>query len=223
MPSAQLLKIRRSFVFFLVIVLMGCTSAPPENKNDICKIFSEKKGWYKDAKKSSRRWGTDITVMMSMMYQESSFMARAKPPRTKILWVLPGPRPASAYGYAQATNDTWRAYQRATGRGGADRNKFDDAIDFIGWYNDQSQRKNKISKSDAYHLYLKNKISKSDAYHLYLAYHEGQGGFARRSYKNKQWLKDVATKVSKRSGVYRAQLNECEAKFNGGWFRKLFS
>ena len=136
-------------------------------------------------------------------------MARAKPPRTKILWVLPGPRPASAYGYAQATNDTWRAYQSATGRGGADRNKFDDAIDFIGWYNDQSQRKNKISKSDAYHLYL--------------AYHEGQGGFARRSYKNKQWLKDVATKVSKRSGVYRAQLNECEAKFNRGWFRGLFS
>jgi hypothetical protein len=82
-------------------------------------------------------------------------------------------------------------------------------IDFIGWYNDQSQRKNKISKSDAYHLYL--------------AYHEGQGGFARRSYKNKQWLKDVATKVSKRSGVYRAQLNECEAKFNRGWFRWPFS
>lgn len=202
-------KIYGTLALFLIVTLSSCTSAPPENKDDICKIFSEKRGWYKVAKKSSRRWGTDITVMMSMMYQESSFIARAKPPRTKILWVLPGPRPASAYGYAQATNETWRAYKKSTGRGGADRNKFDDAVDFIGWYNDQSQRKNKISKSDAYHLYL--------------AYHEGQGGFARRSYKNKQWLKDVATKVSKRSGVYRAQLNQCEAKFNRGWFRRLFS
>ena len=200
---------RSSLVLVLVDALAGCASAPPENSDNICDIFSEKRGWYKDAKKSSRRWGTDITVMMSMMHQESSFKGRAKPPRTKILWILPGPRPANAYGYAQATKETWRAYKSSTGRGGADRNNFDDAIDFIGWYNDQSQRRNKISKSDAYHLYL--------------AYHEGQGGFARRSYKNKQWLKDVATKVSKRSGIYRAQLNKCEAEFNRGWFRRLFS
>ena len=197
------------FSIFLVIQLIaGCASAP-SNTNNICEIFSEKRGWYKDARKSSKRWGTDIPVMMSMMYQESSFKARAKPPRTRILWIFPGPRPASAYGYAQATNETWRAYKNSTGRGGADRNNFDDAIDFIGWYNDQSQRKNKISKSDAYHLYL--------------AYHEGQGGFARRTYKNKQWLKDVATKVSKRSGQYRAQLDKCEARFNRGFFRRLFS
>ena len=197
-----------SILFFLAGALAGCTSTPPKDRDNICKIFSEKSGWYKDAKKSSRRWGTDISVMMSMMYQESSFVARAKPPRKKILWVLPGPRPASAYGYAQATNATWRAYKKSTGRGGADRNKFNDAIDFIGWYNDQSQRKNKISKSDAYHLYL--------------AYHEGQGGFARRTYKNKKWLKNVATKVTKRARIYRAQLDKCESKFNRGFFRRLF-
>ena len=98
MLSAKFAKILGSFVLILVVALTGCTSAPPEQKENICKIFSEKSGWYKDAKKSSRRWGTDITVMMSMMYQESSFMARARPPRTKILWVIPGPRPASAYG-----------------------------------------------------------------------------------------------------------------------------
>lgn len=193
----------------LLFLLVGCASRPPTNAENICEVFDEKRGWYKDARKSSRRWGTDITVMMAMMYQESSFKSRAKPPRRKILWVIPGPRPASAYGYAQATDATWRDYQKATGRGGADRNDFDDAIDFIGWYNDQSQRRNRIAKTDAYHLYL--------------AYHEGQGGFARRSFKNKQWLKDVATRVSKRSGTYRAQLDRCEAKFNRGFFRRLFS
>ena len=193
----------------LLFLLAGCASRPPTNAENICEVFDEKRGWYKDARKSSRRWGTDITVMMAMMYQESSFKSRAKPPRRKILWIIPGPRPASAYGYAQATDATWRDYQKATGRGGADRNDFDDAIDFIGWYNDQSQRRNRIVKTDAYHLYL--------------AYHEGQGGFARRSFKNKQWLKDVAIRVSKRSGTYRAQLDRCEAKFNRGFFRRLFS
>ena len=191
----------------MTTLLVGCASSPPKNSEHICEIFSDKRGWYKDAKKSSRRWGTDISVMMAFMHQESSFKARAKPPRTKILWVIPGPRPASAYGYAQATDPTWDAYKRSTGRGGADRNDFDDAIDFIGWYNDQSQRKNNISKSDAYSLYL--------------AYHEGQGGFAKRSFKNKQWLKDIATKVSARSKRYRTQLNGCEAKFNRGFFRRL--
>ena len=203
-----LMQRKLSIILLVASILAGCTSTTPRNRDNICKIFLEKSGWYKDAKKSSRRWGTDISVMMSMMYQESSFAARAKPPRTKILWVLPGPRPASAYGYAQATNATWRAYKKSTGRGGADRNKFNDAIDFIGWYNDQSQRKNKISKSDAYHLYL--------------AYHEGQGGFARRTYKNKKWLKNVATKVTKRANIYRAQLDKCESKFNRGFFRRFF-
>lgn len=191
----------------VLLLLAGCASAPPAEQQDICKIFSEKRSWYKHARKASKRWGTDISVMMSIIYQESGFRARAKPPRRKLLGIIPGPRPASAYGYAQALDETWRSYKRATGNGGADRNKFHDAVDFIGWYNDQSQRKNNISKSDAYHLYL--------------AYHEGQGGFARRSFKNKQWLKDVATKVSKRSGEYRAQLNGCEKRFQQGIFRRM--
>ena len=199
----------RFSLLLIGLLLAGCTAKPPTDKNDICSIFSEKRGWYKDAKKSSRRWNTDLPTMMAFIYQESSFQARAKPPRKKILWILPGPRPASAYGYAQAIDGTWREYKRASGRGGADRNDFTDAVDFIGWYNDRSQRKNKIGKTDAYHLYL--------------AYHEGHGGFAARSYKNKPWLKDIATKVSKRTGRYRVQLSRCESKFNRGFFRRLFS
>ena len=200
--------LRTGSILLLLVFLAGCASKPPNNAENICEVFDDKRGWYKHARKSSRRWGTDISVMMAMMYQESSFKARAKPPRKKYLGFIPGPRPASAYGYAQAIDETWRAYKRSTGKRGADRNDFKDAIDFIGWYNDQSQRKNNIAKTDAYHLYL--------------AYHEGQGGFAKRSFKNKQWLKDVATKVSKRSGTYRAQLDRCEAKFNRGFFRRLF-
>ncbi len=189
-------------------MLSGCTTSPPKSLDNICKIFEEKRGWYKKARKSSRRWNTDIAAMMAIIYQESSFKARAKPPRRKILWIIPGPRPASAYGYAQAIDPTWKAYQKATGKGGADRNEFGDAVDFIGWYNNRSQRQNKIARSDAYNLYL--------------AYHEGQGGFTKRSYKKKQWLKDIATGVGKRAVRYQTQLKKCEKKLNRGFFRRLF-
>ena len=75
-------------------------------------------------------------------------------------------------------------------------NDFDDAIDFIGWYNDQSSRRSKISKSDAYNLYL--------------AYHEGQGGFNRKTYRSKKWLIKVARKVQGQSKKYQSQLSGCE-------------
>jgi len=196
-------------IVMTLILLAGCTTAPPKDQEDICEIFEEKSGWYDDARDSQRKWGSPIPVMMSFIYQESSFKARAKPPRKKILWVLPGPRPASAYGYSQATDDTWRVYKKSTGAWTADRNNFEDAIDFVGWYNDQSFRKNKIQKTDPYHLYL--------------AYHEGQGGFAKRSFRNKGWLKDVAKKVSARTDVYQRQLNGCEKKLQKGWFWKIFT
>jgi len=192
-----------------LILLAGCTTSPPKDQENICEIFDEKSGWYDDARDSQRKWGSPIPVMMSFIYQESSFKARAKPPRKKILWVIPGPRPASAYGYSQATDETWRIYKKATGAWTADRNNFKDAIDFVGWYNDQSYRRNEIQKTDSYHLYL--------------AYHEGQGGFAKRSFRSKGWLKDVATKVSGRAGVYQRQLNGCEKELQKGWFWKIFT
>jgi hypothetical protein len=189
--------------------LAGCTSSPPEQTDNICEIFYEKDGWYKDAQKASRRWGSSVPVMMAFIHQESAFRSRAKPPRTKILWIIPGPRPASAYGYSQATDATWSIYKRDTGSWGADRNDFDDAVDFVGWYNDQSHRRNNIARTDAYSLYL--------------AYHEGHGGFSKRSFANKQWLKDVSSKVSRRAVSYGEQLKGCEKKLDRGFFGWLFS
>ncbi len=195
---------RVGITVLVLILLSACSSAPPTNQDDICSIFAEKSKWYKKASKSEKRWGTSIPILMAFTKQESAFQARAKPPRKKILWIIPGPRPASAYGYSQATDETWDAYKKSTGRWTGDRNDFGDAMDFIGWYNDQSYRKNRIAKTDAYNLYL--------------AYHEGQGGFKQRTYKNKKWLTNVARKVAAQSSSYAGQLKSCEKKLNRGWF-----
>ena len=186
------------------VLLASCTAKQPSNIDNICDIFSEQRSWYKAANKSAKRWGTTVPVMMSVIHQESSFKAKAKPPRTKIFWVFPGPRPASAKGYAQAIDGTWDAYRRSTGRWSADRADFKDATDFIGWYIDQSASKNGIEKTDAQNLYL--------------SYHEGQGGFAKGTHQGKPWLLKVAKKVDARAKTFDQQLKGCERKFKKRFF-----
>jgi hypothetical protein len=184
--------------------LGGCATNPPRAMDNVCKIFEEKSRWYKAAKSAESEWGSPIPIMMSFIYQESRFESRAKPPRTKILWVIPGPRLSSAYGYSQAKDDTWDWYRRDSGHRGADRNEFRDAIDFVGWYNAQSRKRNGIAKDDAYNLYL--------------AYHEGHGGYERRTYQGKKWLTDTARTVSSRAARYRAQLDGCRKDLEGPWW-----
>jgi len=194
----------------LLVLLLGisaCTASPPRDVNNICAIFREKDGWYADAAESRNEWGSAIPVMMAIVYQESRFQADAKPPRTRIFGFIPGPRPSSAYGYSQAKTTTWDEYERAAGRPfGADRDNFADAIDFVGWYNQQSLKRSGISLDNTYGLYL--------------AYHEGHGGYNRATYLKKPWLTSVARKVEAKAGSYRAQLVDCEdeLKTDGGLF-----
>lgn len=186
------------------VLLSACTASQPKDVNDICAMFKEKDDWYDDAADASDEWGSPIPVMMAIMYQESRFQAKAKPPRKKILGFIPGPRPSSAYGYSQAKKSTWKDYKRSAGRYGSDRDDFADAVDFVGWYNYQS--------------YKRSGISRKDTYRLYLAYHEGHGGYNRGTYRKKKWLMDVARKVERKASTYQQQLAGCEKDLKRGWF-----
>lgn len=187
-----------------IALVTACATAQPQNIENICAVFEEKGKWYKAAKKSEKRWGTPVHVQMSIMRQESSFKFDAKPPRTKVLGFIPWKRPSDAYGYAQALDSTWDWYLEDTGRWFADRDDFDDAIDFVGWYT------NKSNESVG--------ISKWDPYNQYLAYHEGAGGWRKGTYKNKRWLKDTARKVDYRAKEWGAQLKRCEDDLDNGWW-----
>lgn len=192
-------------LILLFSLLSACVTSPPEQVDNVCDIFREKSGWYKDAKESRSRWGVPISVSMAFMWQESRFVATAKPPRKKLWGFIPGPRPSDSYGYSQAKDSTWEWYQRSTGNYGADRDDFGDAIDFIGWYNNVSHKELGISKQDAFRLYL--------------AYHEGHGGYKRQTYRSKDWLVDVARKVDRKAQSYNSQLQECSEELEPrGWF-----
>jgi len=196
-------RMRMVFAFLTISAFCGCaTPTPPGNPDNICEIFRENNEWYEDAADSYERWGIPIPVMMAILHQESKYIGDAKPPRTTCLWIFPGPRPSSAYGYAQVLDGTWEEYQESTDNSWADRDDFGDAIDFVGWYCSLSVKKCGISKNNARNLYL--------------AYHEGRGGYNRKTYAKKTWLLKVANKVQKRALRYRGQLAACENEFRDG-------
>lgn len=193
----------------IVLTLPSCATSPPKNTNDICDIFSRKHSWYRATKQTEDRWGVPVYVTMAFVHQESRFVYDAKPPRKKIFGFIPGPRPSNAFGYAQALKSTWKQYQQETGNDWSSRNDFDDAVDFIGWFNHKS--------------YQRNKIQKDNAYALYLAYHEGHGGYSRGSYKSKPWLIKVSRKVQAQSRRYQSQYEVCKKDLDKNWVLRLFS
>ena len=184
-------------IIFISIALTGCATTPPKNINNLCSVFREYPKWYWTSQDVQKKWGVPISVQMAIMHQESAFNSSAKPPHQKLLGFIPWFRPTSAFGYSQATDASWRAYQKSTGHGSANRDSFTDALDFMGWYANQA--------------HIRAGISKGNPYELYLAYHEGIGGYARRTYLHKQWLIAVAHKVDKRAWNYHYQLAHCQA------------
>jgi len=191
------------------VLITSCVSAPPRNVSDVCDIFEDRRSWYRAAKSSEQRWGVPIAVNMAFIYQESSFQARAKPERSRFLWVFPGPRLSSAFGYAQALDSTWAEYVSASGNRGASRSDFSDAIDFVAWYNANSNRTSNIGKDDARNLYY--------------AYHEGNGGYQRGTYRSKQWLIDAAGRVQSNSSRFSLQMKSCRRDLDKNWLQRLIS
>lgn len=189
----------------LVMFLAGCATAPPKKQSNLCDIFREKPSWYDDALAMEDEWGTPVHVAMAFVKQESSFIHDARPPKDYLLGFIPWGRVSSAYGYAQAQDPAWSDFQKATSHGGS-RTNFDDSMMFIGWYTSETQRQLKISKWDAYNQYL--------------AYHEGRGGYKRKSYTKKPSLIKVARKVEQQAKTYGWQLKQCREELddNRSWF-----
>ncbi len=192
----------------LVALLTACATSPPDEPDDICSIFTEKRDWYLASRDAQARWNTSMHVALAIMYQESSFEKDARPPRTRLLGFIPWKRPSSAYGYAQALDGTWEKYLQATGERGRDRDDFSDAVDFVHWYMNEAVRLNGVSRDDARALYLN--------------YHEGLVGYRRKSHLRKPWLNGVATRVQQRAQRYARQYAACRDSLKPSFWERLF-
>ena len=189
------------FVLLGVLLLASCgggSKQPPSRLNDACSIAREKPDYIKAFKKTERKWGVPVHVQMATIYQESRYRHDARTPHRYVLGVIPMGRQSSAFGYSQALDATWKEYQRDTGKRRAQRDDIADATDFMGWYMNNSR--DRIG------------IPLDDARNQYLAYHDGQTGYLRGTYKSKAWLLVVADKVAACAAMYERQLARCRVR-----------
>lgn len=199
----------RFIVIIVIFVLSGCATRPPSQTDNLCSVFSEKPRWHRAALRTESDWGVPVGQSMAFIFQESSFKHDAKAPKKHVFFgLIPWGRVSSAYGYSQAIDETWRRYIDSTGNWGADRDNFEDAMDFVGWYSYQSRAINGVRLDDAYGQYLN--------------YHEGWGGYSRQSYNKKPWLLKVAKRVKNRANVYENQYRRCQEHLKPGFWRRLF-
>lgn len=199
--------VKRAALFGCVALTAGCATAPPTDQNNVCSIFEQYPSWYDNAVKMHKEWGTPISLAMAFVEQESHFRYDAKPPKHYVLGFIPWGRVSTAYGYAQAQDPIWDEFLEATDNGGS-RTDFHDALMFIGWYTNKTNRNLHVPFSDTYHQYL--------------AYHQGYGGFKRKTYLSHPWLLKVAQHVEHDAKRYQAQLRHCRPELErrrlDSWF-----
>lgn len=196
--------IRPHFWAAAVMVATGCSFSsnshdPPRAQNDACGILSEKREWAPALSSVERRWGAPAHVVMAIIWKESSFRGDARPPEKRALFGLVSDgHISSAFGYSQALDGTWDWYKQETGNGGADRDDWDDAVDFVGWYMTKTRSSNGLAMTDAFRQYL--------------AYHEGHTGYRRGDWRGKAWLQGAASQVQTQARRYQAQLARCRGR-----------
>ncbi|MBM1220559.1 transglycosylase SLT domain-containing protein [Ponticoccus sp. SC2-23] len=182
----------------LMLLLASCGSgnySAPRGLDDACSIVDERPSYLRAFRAAERKWGVPVNVQMAIMYQESKFVANARPPHRYALGVIPWGRQSTAYGYSQALDATWQEYQDAEGGSRARRDSIRDASDFMGWYMAETTERLGIAIDDTRRQYL--------------AYHEGRTGYARGSYNRKSWLLRIAGELEGRAQMYKAQLISC--------------
>lgn len=189
-------RTRIALILLAAAAVSNCAApGPPGNVENACAILDERPRWADALDRAAIRWGAPPHVAMAIIWKESSFEAEAKTPRKYFLGVIPNGRRSSAYGFAQAIDGTWDWYRKDTGNSGANREDFDDAADFVGWYMARSRTSAGIDMDDAFNQYL--------------AYHEGHAGFAKQSWRAKPWLMRVAAEVKRKAAEYERQIAVC--------------
>lgn len=154
----------------------------PALMDNACTLLHARPHWRNALRGVRQRWRVEPWVILAFLHQESHFNPTAM-------------STSRAYGYAQIKDDSWDWYALKTGNRTGKRDRFDDAVDFIGFY---------VTKNVE-----RNRVPLNDTKRQYLAYHEGLGGYERRSYLEKPWLLAVSDKVADRARRYKTQLAQC--------------
>ena len=185
------------FLIFYSLIIVACSNVlpPPHTIDQACSIIQDRPSWKQSLQQAHHTWQTPIELILTIIRHESSFRAQARPPMRYALGFIPLGRRSTAYGYAQVLDRTWQWYQEKTGHTHHVRDQFEHAVQFVAWYTHRTYQKYRVP------------FRRYDLH--YLAYHEGHGGFRRKTYKHKNKLLKYAKKVAKTAKNFRQQLQYC--------------
>lgn len=202
------IRMRAALCVALALILTACGSSRrgaehsdvrPRDVANICAIYRDNPHWAQAAAEAEARWGAPQEIKMAIIWRESTFRGDARPPYRRVMGMPTGQRLSSAYGFAQAIDGTWDWYVRETGSR-ADRDVFVDSVDFVGWYMAKTRDMTGVPTWDAFNQYL--------------AYHEGQRGYQRGTWRAKPEVQRAAAQVAAQAERYRAQRRYCAAGGN---------
>ncbi|MDC0534635.1 transglycosylase SLT domain-containing protein [Francisellaceae bacterium] len=191
------MKLSFSIITFLSFIglLAGCSSSVDlegVNIQNGCQIIQKVPKWGKDLHNVQKKWGVPPSLVLAIIFQESSFNPDAKNSTS------------SAYGYAQVINGTWTEYKKAVDKD-ASRSDFDDSADFIGWYLNRIKNKYKLAWSNSANLYMAYMLGESG----YKKFITGNGS----EQQKQSWAAKykIAQKVAANAETYKKQMLECKS------------
>lgn len=188
--------ITSTFILSLSSCALIIEDRKPDRVDNACYILKENKSWNRSLYYAEKNWNVPKHVILSIMHQESSFNHDARPVEGTFLWFFTTYK-STARGYAQALDLTWEEYKKLNDKGFfSSRESFNDSSDFMGWY--------------IHRTHMQTGIPKWDAGELYFAYHEGNGGYLKKTYLKKPFLIKAADAVKRRSWKYERQLKDCD-------------
>lgn len=166
-----------------------------KNKEDACIIVKKNPDWLKAMYRTQLVYNIPISTQLAFVKHESNFKRKARPLNKNRKSIFDKKYASTAYGYAQALDGTWKEYQTTFNNKRLKRTNYGHSVDFIGWYNNR---------------HIKAGMNPNNISHLYLAYHEGLGGYRKKTYNKKPWLVNYSKAVEMSAQKYHRQLNLCK-------------
>ena len=170
------------------LILSGCFgSKPVKQEQDICKILDDKKVWIAPALQAESKYGTPLYVTLALL----------ETPLTDLKKKHVKPR-----------STDWDDYRIRSERWDATPYNPSDAVDFIGWFAQESIKRNKIAVDDVSAHYLNMRL--------------GHGEYFRLDRTKYPELVSQSRVVDAKAQAWKAQINQCRDSWEKkSWYQSL--
>lgn len=154
---------------------------------NICELLQREKTWIQPALKSEQRYGTPLALTFVLLEQ----------PLTQLKKTHIKPRAAD-----------WDEYRIRSERWDASPNNAADAVDFIGWFTQESVKRNNITLNDVSAHYLALRV--------------GHGNYHRLQADKYPELLQQAEQIERKAQQWQSELALCRDHWHKeGWYQKL--